>query len=216
MKELHNKQVQKLKSDNKYLRTIHRYKMTVIIGTLLIIILILALILYRNKQRNRAKLQRLEQEKLIIEKDHLQKELEFKNRELTTSVMYLLQKNNFMQRLNDRLKSAIIPLKPEAKKPIADIIKETDRNIESDTWKEFEKRFNEVHHDFSSKLIKAYPSLSPNELKLCAFLRLNMSTKEIMTITHQSSNSIGVARYRLRTKLGIDRDENLVTYLSKY
>lgn len=121
-----------------------------------------------------------------------------------------------MQSLNQKLKNAILPLKPEAKKPITDIIRETDRNISSDTWEEFETRFNQVHHDFSARLLKEFSNLSPNELKLCAFLRLNMSTKEILTITQQSSNSISVARHRLRTKLGIERDENLITFLSKY
>ena len=60
-----------------------------------------------------------------------------------------------------------------------------------------------------------YTKLLRNEKKLCAFLRLNMTTKEISAITYQSVNSITVARSRLRKKLGIDKDENLIAYLEK-
>jgi DNA-binding CsgD family transcriptional regulator len=61
-----------------------------------------------------------------------------------------------------------------------------------------------------------YPDLTPNEKKICAFLRLNMSTKDIAAITHQSVHSLNVARTRLRKKLGIDgTDENLVNFLNR-
>ncbi len=216
MKELHKNHIKQLELDQQYQKQINNYKISIVGAILLLIILVLLFINYRNSQRAKTKHEKLKQEKLKTEKDYLQKELDFKSRELTTSVMYLLKKNNFLKSLNEKLKNAILPLKPEVKKPITDIIKETDKNIESDTWEEFETRFNNVHHDFSSRLLNEFPDLTPNELKLCAFLKLNMSTKEILTITHQSSNSISVARHRLRTKLGIERDENLTIFLSKY
>jgi DNA-binding CsgD family transcriptional regulator len=74
----------------------------------------------------------------------------------------------------------------------------------------------EVHAGFYEKLLKAYPDLSQNELKLCAFLRLNMSTKDIAELTGQQLPSIDKARYRLRKKLGLASSEtNLVTFLSQ-
>ena len=146
----------------------------------------------------------------------LKKDLETKNRELATSVMYLLQKNNLMHNLNEKMKKAILPLNPESKKPIQDLIREADMNLSNDTWDDFETRFKNVHTDFYDKLIKDFPELSPNELKLCAFLKLNMTTKDIATITFQSINSLTEARHRLRSKMGLDRDENLITFLAKY
>jgi len=65
---------------------------------------------------------------------------------------------------------------------------------------------------FYKELHKAHPDLTPNEIKICAFIRLNMSTKEISAITHQTVKTINMARFRLRKKLNIDRDENLLSY----
>jgi len=85
-----------------------------------------------------------------------------------------------------------------------------------ESWEEFEFRFNYVHNDFYDKLVEDFPDLTPNELKLSAFLKLNMTTKDIATITYQSNHSITVARHRLRIKLGLERDDNLISFLSKY
>lgn len=83
------------------------------------------------------------------------------------------------------------------------------------SWEDFEIRFQQVYTGFYKKLNTDYPDLTPNELRLCAFFRLNMTTKEIAAITYQSANSIVVARYRLRKKLGMEKEENLVSFLSK-
>ncbi len=93
------------------------------------------------------------------------------------------------------------------------MIRELQSFTDIDTWKEFELRFQEVHSDFYTKLNDSFPNLTNNEKKLCAFLRLNMTTKEISAITYQSITSITVARSRLRKKIGIDKDENLVSFL---
>jgi len=82
-----------------------------------------------------------------------------------------------------------------------------------DIWTEFELRFQQVYNDFYDKLQEKFPNLSSNEKKLCAFLKLNMTTKEISAITYQSVNSIVVARSRLRKKLDIETEESLISYL---
>jgi DNA-binding CsgD family transcriptional regulator len=84
-------------------------------------------------------------------------------------------------------------------------------------WQEFEAHFTRVHSDFYQKLQEKYPNLTANEKKLCAFLRLNMSTKDISAITYQSINSITVARSRLRKKLNIEgEDIHLINYLMEF
>ena len=112
----------------------------------------------------------------------------------------------------------MIELKPDAKKDnksvIQQIINEIKINASQQVWEEFEIRFKEVHMEFYESLHDAHPDLTPNEIKICAFLRLNMSTKEISAITHQSVKSINMARFRLRKKLQIERDENLISYLN--
>jgi DNA-binding CsgD family transcriptional regulator len=83
-------------------------------------------------------------------------------------------------------------------------------NLDNTVWAEFEMRFQQVHQDFYRKLHETYPDLTPNEIKICAFLKLNMTTKDISAITFQSVKSIQIARTRLRKRMGIERDENLV------
>ena len=80
-------------------------------------------------------------------------------------------------------------------------------------WNEFELLFQKVHSSFYENLNESFPNLTANERRLCAFLKLNMSNKDIANITFQSEEALKKARLRLRQKLGIDRDTNLVIYL---
>jgi DNA-binding CsgD family transcriptional regulator len=173
---------------------------------LLAVILILFLML---------KIERQKKQKSEIEKQGLKEKLEFQNKELTTNVMYLTRMNEFVLVLAEKMKKMVLTEESENAVIVKSIINELERTSNSDNWKEFEVRFQQVHIDFYHKLGDQFPDLTPNELKLCAFLRLNMSTKEISSITYQSQNSIMVARSRLRQKLGISKDENLVTFLAQ-
>jgi len=157
---------------------------------------------------------RLHTVNLQLEKEKLNSQLEYKNKELTTNVMYLLRKNELILMVTDKLKKAKLSFKLENRKLVEDVIRDLESASKGDIWKEFELRFQEVHSDFYKKLNEMYPDLSPNELKLCAFLRLNMSTKDIAAITFLSVNSINIARHRLRKRLNIEQDENLITFLS--
>lgn len=157
----------------------------------------------------------LEKQNLLLEKQNLELELEFRNKELATHVMYLLKKNEFIGSITEKLLALKPLLLPENKVWMQDIVKEMKSNIDNTVWGEFEVRFQQVHKDFYQKLSEQYPDLTPNETKLCAFLRLNMTTKDISAITFQSVKSIQVARARLRKKMDITRDENLVSLLQQ-
>ncbi|MDA9128441.1 tetratricopeptide repeat protein [Flavobacteriaceae bacterium] len=177
-----------------------------------IIILILLFINLKNKN---AKLI-LKEKNLLLEKQQLNQDLDYRKKELVSNLMYLMEKNEFITSISKKL----IQLKPDAKKDnkelIQQIINEIRQNSSTKIWDEFEVRFKEVHTDFYNKLSNLHLDLTPNEVKLSAFLKLNMSTKEISAITHQSIKSINMARFRLRKKLKIDRDENLISYLSSF
>ncbi|NPD46456.1 MULTISPECIES: hypothetical protein [unclassified Lentimicrobium] len=166
-------------------------------------------------QRNRNRRKTLEQKNTLLEKEKLSKNLEFRNKELTTNVMYLLKKNEFISNISSKLKNIDIDNSQQENDYIRKIIIELDKSISDDNWEDFEVRFQEVHVGFYNSLSNSFPDLTPNELRLCAFLRLNMTTKEIADITFQSAESIKKARYRLRKKLNLNRDDNLVTFLSK-
>lgn len=144
-------------------------------------------------------------------------ELDFRNKELSTHVMYLLRKNEFISSIINKL----LTIKRSSDNPendvwIGEILREMQSNVDNTVWTEFEKRFQQVHKDFYKKLLEKYPDLTPNEIKICAFLKLNMTTKDISAITFQSVKSIQVARNRLRKRMGISRDENLVSAIQQF
>ena len=182
------------------------------IGTLLLVG-ILVLLYFNLKAKNTQ--MKLEQEKLELEKEQLNRDVDYRKKELASNMMYLIEKNEFISNIARKL----IDLKPNTKKDlqgvIQNMINELKSNSSNKIWDEFELRFKEVHSDFYDELHKKHPNLTPNEIKLCAFLRLNMSTKEISSITYQTVKSINMARFRLRKKLDIEQDEHLVNYLSQ-
>jgi tetratricopeptide (TPR) repeat protein len=216
LKRQKQRELEQLRKDESHKRKVLMYEFLVLIAVVLLVLLIIVFILYRKNEQIKLQHAKLRQKELKSEKENLQKELDYKNKELTTSVMYQLKKNNFIWKTSEKLKEIALVLKPENQKSIKDLIKELDSNMSKESWEEFEYRFNEVHHSFYESLLKDYPDLTPNELKLAGFLKLNMTTKEIGTITYQSAHSITVARHRLRTKLKLERDVNLVSFFSKY
>lgn len=155
----------------------------------------------------------LEKQNLELEKNNLKQELDFRNKELATHVMYLVKKNEFISSISEKLLLIKNLLSNADKKWVQDIVREMKSNVDNTVWGEFEMRFQQVHDDFYTRLNEHYPDLTPNEKKICAFLRLNMTTKDISSITFQSVKSIQVARTRLRKKMEMPRDENLISFL---
>ncbi len=157
----------------------------------------------------------LENSNLKLTKEKLELELDYRNKELATHVMYLLQKNEYLTSVTQQLLAIKDNLLPKNQPLIQSIIQNLKLNIDNTVWEEFEVRFQNVQQDFYEKLHEKFPNLTPNEIKLCAFLRLNMTTKEISSITAQSPESIHMARSRLRKKMGISRDINLISLLQE-
>jgi DNA-binding CsgD family transcriptional regulator len=179
----------------------------VISGCLVFCLIIIILILKQLK---------LKAKKLQLEKANHEQELEFKNKEMVLNVMSLMKKNELLAELSEKLiHIEEESTSEESKDTIKKIAFELQKSQEDEIWKEFSHRFKEVHSEFYSTLLQKYPALTPNELKLCAFLRLNMSSKDIAELTGQRVSSLETARYRLRQKLGIaNSDVNLITFLS--
>ncbi|HNX78751.1 MAG TPA: LuxR C-terminal-related transcriptional regulator, partial [Prolixibacteraceae bacterium] len=80
-------------------------------------------------------------------------------------------------------------------------------------WEFFQEAFNKADRDFLKKLKEAHPLLTPNDLKLCVYLRLNMSSKEIAPMLNISPQSVEIKRFRLRKKLELDHEQNLTEYI---
>ena len=94
------------------------------------------------------------------------------------------------------------------------VIKLINSNLNNtNDWKLFEEAFNNVDKDFMKRIKTLHPSITPNDLRLCAYLRLNLSSKEIAPLLNISHKSVEVKRYRLRKKMGLDHDQSLSNYI---
>lgn len=157
------------------------------------------------------KLQKIKLIKTGLENQLLLEKLDERNREITKKSIEVLHTNEIL----DVTKRKLTDLKemPGSKPQITSILNEIKTSQKVLNLEEFEKIFTDTHKDFYKKLIELYPHLSRTDLKLSAFLRLNLSTKDISAITGQSQNSINIARHRLRKKLNLKEDENIINYL---
>ncbi|MFC2123807.1 triple tyrosine motif-containing protein, partial [Bacteroidota bacterium] len=150
--------------------------------------------------------------------DKLETEIKYKNQELASSTMNLISKNEVIAGIKQKLIGILKKdQNPDTKKSINKIIKEIDSNISIDEdWTQFEFHFDEVHGDFSNRMKVAFPDLSPQEMKLCAYLRLNLSSKEIAQLLNISIRGVEIARYRLRKKLNLERHANLSDFILNF
>lgn len=181
-----------------------RYITIIVVLSVFVVVALLIALIIRSRARQ-----------IELKRKNLAQDVEIKNKELTTNVMYLIRKNELINNVAERLLQFEKTSLGGNQKVIHEIIVDLQKEADNDTWKEFELRFNQVHSEFYNNLRKLYPGLSPADEKLCAFLRLNMSSKEIAAITQQSIKSVEVARARLRKKLNLtNTSSNLVTHLS--
>jgi len=149
-----------------------------------------------------------EQELMKVRNQQLEQEFENKNRELAASTMNLIKKNELLSMIKDDLK------KSGESGSIKSVITTINKNInEDDTWDMFKEAFNNADKDFLKKIKKAHPLLTPNDLRLCAYLRLNLSSKEIAPLLNISVRSVEIKRYRLRKKMDLQHELGLVEYI---
>lgn len=139
-----------------------------------------------------------------------------KNEELTKNTLILIKNNKFnLQLINklEKLKNQIPNICKENIELINSITQSINEKVNSDSWQKFEMSFKSVHNKFIDNLLVAFPNLTSTEIKLCIFLRLGMSTKDISSILFQSPGSVKVNRSRLRKKLNLNSEQNLSAFL---
>lgn len=158
----------------------------------------------------------LEKSLLKKEKEELSKYLDAKTRELSTKITQLIEKTELVVNVITQLEKILDKTTPDAILGIQAIIKDLKRSSNNNFWSEFEYTFGQINQSFYNNLFIAYPNLTNNEKRICAFLKMNLSTKDISTITHQTARSIEIARSRLRNKMKLDRNENLPKFLSQF
>ena len=171
---------------------------------------------YRNqreklleKAQKELELKELESSQKIIKlnNDKLRSDIASKNRELATSTMSIIKKNEFLSSIKNELSVG-------GNQSLANVVKIIDKNLNNtDDWKMFQEAFNNADKKFLKKIKSKHPELTPNDLRLCAYLRLNLSSKEIAPLLNISPRSVEVKRYRLRKKMNLPHDENLTSYI---
>jgi DNA-binding CsgD family transcriptional regulator len=165
-------------------------------------------LLVENKKKLKRKKLKAQKKIVQIRNEKLHEEVENKNRELAISTMSIIKKNEFLNAIKNQLK------KSNDDPNVKSVIRTIDRNINNeDDWKFFEDAFNNADKDFLKKIKGIHADLTSNDLRLCAYLRLNLSSKEIAPLLNISVKSVEVKRYRLRKKMQLQHEEGLVDYI---
>ncbi|OXA86378.1 triple tyrosine motif-containing protein [Flavobacterium hercynium] len=151
-----------------------------------------------------------EQKLMKLRNEQLSQDVDNKNRELAVSTMSLNSKNELLAFIKDDLKKT----SQDDTKNIKSVIRTINNNItEEDSWKVFKEAFDNADKDFLKRIKLLHPALTPNDLRLCAYLRLNLSSKEIAPLFNISVRSVEIKRYRLRKKMDLQHEIGLVEYI---
>ena len=150
-------------------------------------------------------------EKKLV-KERAGAEIELKKKELALTALKLIEKDTLLA----EIKKGLEEVKRDKEDVSVEKIKHTIKINSKKTWEEFETRFIQVNGSFYESLSEKHQNLSRNELKLCALMKLNFSTKEMAQLLGVSADSVNKARYRLRKKLGLHRDDNLATFINSF
>lgn len=199
------------------------YATNVMIATYIGLLLLLLFIIHRvyrvHYKRHKKKVEQEKEKELALlqlendrtvmklQNDKLQSEVESKNRELAVTTMNIVRKNELLMSIKEALLSS------GNSKQVLHIV-EDNINSEGD-WEHFQEIFNQTDRDFLNRLKSLHPDLTPNDIKLCIYLRLNLSSKEIAPLLNISTQSIEIKRYRLRKKMRLERNQNLTDYILK-
>lgn len=167
-----------------------------------------------HRQKEAASRQELEQ----LKTEKLQAEITHKNQELASATLHLLQKSEILTKTGAQLqKIAQNSEEAETRKAIQSLIRILERDAAfDDEWEQFALHFDQVHSDFLKRLQALYPGLTQKDQRLCAYLRMNLSSKEIAQLMNISVRSVEISRYRLRKKLQMgSSEENLAEFLRR-
>jgi len=153
-----------------------------------------------------------EEEIMKLRNEQLQKDINFKNMELASIAMHLAHKKDFITTLETELKN--IQKDKHGPAEVTASLKRIIHRLQQESlldedWERFTHYFDELHRSFITRLKERYPNLTTNDHRLCAYLRMDLSTKEIAALTNISTRGVEGSRYRLRKKMGLSNDDNL-------
>lgn len=210
---------------------------------LLTVMLIIAIVLFINHRSKQGALEmekikelEIQEQKKVFEAENqakkreikelknqqLQYELRHKAQELASSTMNLIRKNEILLEIMDNISKATEDiLKNTDKSAVISRLTKMERNIKQNidqdkNWKKFEENFDLVYENYLKRLGEAYPQLNVSDKKICAYIKMDLSSKDMAPLLDMSIRSIETNRYRIRQKLGLDREVNLADFLQKF
>ncbi len=193
-----------------------RMDIYMVLGLVIFAIAILVFVLIIRLYKTRYSLLKVEHKANELEKARLDTQIELKNKELATNVLYLTQKNVMVSESIDLLKEISTELTVSQQYMLRQVLQNLENSTKTGGWEEFEVLFQQTNKAFYDALTTGYPDLTLNERRLCAFIRLNLSNKDIMSITGQSLRALEMGRHRLRKKLSIhDSSIQLAQFLAE-
>ena len=147
---------------------------------------------------------------MMVKNEQLTKDVDNKSKELAVSTMNLIKKNELLELIKDDLNKT----SGESSGSLKSMISTITKNINGqDSWNAFREAFDSADKDFLKKVKQEHSLLTPNDLRLCAYLRLNLSSKEIAPLLNISVRSVEIKRYRLRKKMDLSHEQGLVEYI---
>ena len=148
--------------------------------------------------------------------ERAQTELELRNQELASATLHLMEKGEALA----TVRKGLLALRGEATRVQQKSIQELIHVIQQDErfdagWEQFSQQFDRVHVDFQSRLRERFPHLTKNDLRLCAYIRMNLSSKEIAALMFVSVRAVEISRFRLRKRLDLDKGANLQEFIQR-
>ncbi|MDD2965255.1 MAG: tetratricopeptide repeat protein [Bacteroidales bacterium] len=186
--------------------TQRRLVFLLIVISLLFMSLGIAFYFFRKYQNQKQTI--MEQEALL-----LKERLEHSQKEIASKALRLASQNEMRIKMIETTNEVCQHLDETGKESLKAVVRNLKKSIDRGAWQEFETRFEQVHEAFFVQLNSRFPDLTPNDRRICAFLKLNMSTKDIALLTNRSPRSIESARYRLKKKLGLGAEDDILNFL---
>nr|WP_319400863.1 triple tyrosine motif-containing protein [uncultured Carboxylicivirga sp.] len=189
-----------------------------------VIILILWLIIkIRTKRLTREKERLISEQQHLLKLEHsklqeeqLRNDLQSKKEELSGLAMKVIYKNEKLSELKDKVTSIKEMASDKVARQLSRTLSFIDKELADDHWDDFEMRFDMAHNNFIKRLKEDFPNLTSKDLKMCAYLRMNLSTKEMAQLLNMTVRGVETARYRIRKRINLGSSSNLNEFILTY
>ena len=186
------------------------FRILLVSGISIIILLLIGTYIIVQKRKKQKEIAELELEKSRIKRQVLSRQIELKNKQLASHALNMMQKNQLLSGIIDKLDEIITDLGDNARYPLKKLQREINHMLHSEKdWDTFKIYFEQINRDFLERLKDRFPQLTNNDIRLAALLRLNMTNKEIASILNITHQSVKNALYRLKTKMDLHAADDL-------